>query len=103
MISEHHNAFIQGRQIYDNVVAAKEIIHTLRKKKKGKLGSVAIKLDMSKAFDRIKEKFVEAIMEKLRFPNSFSSLIMSCISSVQYSVVVKGESSSNFSPSRGIR
>lgn len=33
IISKQYNAFIPGRQIYDNVVVAQEIIHTLRKKK----------------------------------------------------------------------
>lgn len=58
---------------------AQGIIHTLRKKKQGKYGSVAMKLDMSKE----------------------AALIMSCISSVQ--VVVNGEITGNIIPSRGVR
>ncbi|XP_042964797.1 uncharacterized protein LOC122299028 [Carya illinoinensis] len=67
IISPNQNAFILGRIIIDNIMVAYEILHTMKVRKKGKKGSMAIKLDMSKAYDRIEWTFLEAIMKKLGF------------------------------------
>lgn len=69
---------------------AQEISYTLLKKNVGKYGSAAIKLNMSKVF-LCEWPFLEAIMTKMDFLNKFIALIMSCITSIHYSVVVNGE------------
>ena len=53
LITPFQNAFIQGRQITDNIILAQEIFEFLKKKQKGKWGFRALKLDMNKAYDRI--------------------------------------------------
>ena len=49
-ISDSQSAFVPGRSILDNVVVAIEVIHHMKAKTKGKLGEVALKLDISKAY-----------------------------------------------------
>lgn len=49
LISPFQSAFIPGRQISDNTTVAHELLHNMRKKK----GLMGLKVDMSKAFDRV--------------------------------------------------
>ncbi|GMI97499.1 hypothetical protein HRI_003419200 [Hibiscus trionum] len=52
-IDEAQSAFVPGRLISDNTLAAYELIHFMRKRKCAKKGYFAPKLDMSKAYDRV--------------------------------------------------
>jgi hypothetical protein len=68
-----------------------------------KVGFMGMKLDMSKAYDRVEWPFLEAVMSKLGFHDRWTHLVMTCVRSVSYSVVVNGQSVGNIVPSRGIR
>jgi hypothetical protein len=68
-----------------------------------KVGYLGLKLDMSKAYNRVEWAFLEAIMRRLGFDNRWIHLVMVCVRSVSYSVVVNGNPVGNIQPSRGIR
>lgn len=53
IISETQSAFVSGRLITDNAIVALEINHWMHRKTKGKIGYTALKIDMSKAYDRV--------------------------------------------------
>jgi hypothetical protein len=55
-------AFIPGRLILDNILAVYETLHAMHKWLRGKKGYMAMKLDMSKVYDRVKWRFLEAVM-----------------------------------------
>uniref|UniRef100_A0A7N2KL55 Reverse transcriptase n=1 Tax=Quercus lobata TaxID=97700 RepID=A0A7N2KL55_QUELO len=62
IISDTQSAFVHGRLITDNVLVAFEAMHHINKKKSGKVGEMELKLNMSKAFDRVEWVFLEKIM-----------------------------------------
>ncbi|KAL0009325.1 hypothetical protein SO802_010827 [Lithocarpus litseifolius] len=67
IISDSQSAFVNGRLITDNVLVAFETMHHINQRKGDSKGEMAIKLDMSKAYDRLEWTCLEKIMEKLGF------------------------------------
>ena len=53
VISENQSAFMSERLITNSVVVAFETMHHINQKKMGKIGEMAVKLDMSKAYNRV--------------------------------------------------
>jgi hypothetical protein len=53
IISGSQSAFISGRFITDNIILAYETMHTMQTRMWSKTGYMGIKLDMSKAYDRV--------------------------------------------------
>ena len=53
IISYFQSAFQSDKEIFDNILVAFELLHHMKRKKLGKTGHMALKLDMSKAYDRL--------------------------------------------------
>ncbi|XP_074299541.1 uncharacterized protein LOC141630667 [Silene latifolia] len=92
------NGFIPGRSITDNILISHELFHHISKNSITKKGSLALKVDMSKAYDRLRWNFIRATLTHMGFPPSFICLIMNCVQSVTYEVIINGSSGKAFKP-----
>jgi len=96
------SAFIPHRTIHDNILITHEIMNKF-KLFKGKKGYAALKLDMEKAYDRIEWDFLLTCLQQLGFHDKWIRWIKECISTVSYSVIINGEPTGFFKPTRGLR
>ncbi|XP_058208113.1 uncharacterized protein LOC131321121 [Rhododendron vialii] len=76
---ENQSAFVGGRQILDSILIAHEIMHSLKNRRYGRKGWVALKLDMAKAFDRKEWSYLESVLRKFGFNETWIRWVMSCI------------------------
>ncbi|KAK0575156.1 hypothetical protein LWI29_034688 [Acer saccharum] len=83
LVSPNQVSFVPGRQIQDNIVVAQEVLHKF-KNVKGKVGYIAWKIDLTKAYDRLQWGFIKQVLEEIGIEGRLNNLIMSCISNVQY-------------------
>ncbi|CAN1829772.1 LINE-1 retrotransposable element ORF2 protein [Linum perenne] len=103
MISELQSAFTGNRSIQDSIVVVHEVMHKLKKRKKGKKCDFLLKLDMQKAYDRVSWSFLATVMELMGFGPNWISWTQEIVRSVRFSVVVNGHATPEFRPSRGLR
>ena len=103
VVSNTQSAFIPKRLITDNIIIGYECLHKIRHSKKKKGGWVAMKLDISKAYDRVEWSFLKRTMEVLGFSTKWADLVMRCITTPSFSVLINGVPKGLIQPQRGLR
>lgn len=79
LVSDSQNAFLADRQIHGNVIVAHETFHYLKLKRASHKYEVGIKIDMNKAYDKVKWDFLEALLQKLGFQRGWIRLVTLCL------------------------
>ncbi|KAM1143260.1 hypothetical protein ACFX1X_032552 [Malus domestica] len=64
---------------------------------------MGIKLDMNKAYDRVEWDFLEAVMVHLGFQRGWIDMVMRCVKTVEFSILINGRPRKAFKPTRGLR
>ena len=91
LITEHQIAFTKSRLISDNILVAFETIYSMQNHRSSKEGYMAVKLDMSKAYDKMEWPFLEAIMRRMGFTERWIQLIMVGVKIMSNSILINGE------------
>ncbi|XP_020096969.1 uncharacterized protein LOC109716078, partial [Ananas comosus] len=102
LIGYEQAAFVAGRDISDNILAAQELAHTMVNNKKDH-PMMIVKYDMEKAYDRVRWDSVTTVLSLMRFPIKWVNWIMACISSPTYAFIINGKASDWIQPAGGLR
>ena len=103
VISEAQSAFVSNLLITDNTIVAYEILHRMGNKRKGKVGQMVVKLDISKAYDRVECGFLRSIMLKLGLDRRWVNMAMETVTTTSYFVLINGDLKGFITPIRGIK
>lgn len=68
-----------------------ELVHSMKQEDDDGTNNMAVKLDMANAYDRVEWAFLNAMMRKLGFDDTFCWWIMKRVEMVTYSVMINGE------------
>ena len=85
------------------MLVAYKTLQSMHCRKKDKKGALALKLDISKAYDRVEWAFLEKIMYKLGFLEAWIERVMSCVSTPSFSVRINDKAYGNIIPTRRLR
>ncbi|CAA7012923.1 unnamed protein product [Microthlaspi erraticum] len=102
LIGPAQASFIPGRLSTDNIVVLQEAVHSMRRKK-GKKGWMLLKLDLEKAYDRIRWDFLEDTLVAAGFSDKWIQWILQCVTGPSMHVLWNGEKTEAFRPARGLR
>ncbi|GAA0186292.1 reverse transcriptase [Lithospermum erythrorhizon] len=93
--------FVQGRNVHHNILSAQEVVHAIDKKSRG--GNTMVKLDISKAFDRLSWEFLQLILKRFGFSQDWIDRVATCINSCWFSIIFNGELAGYFQSKCGVR
>lgn len=103
LISPLQSNFIKkNRRASDNAIIIQELINNLHNFRSSKF-NIMLKIDLEKAFNRLKWSFVYRTLRFFNFPPKISKLVMHCICASTIGVLVNGTKFNFFSLSRSLR
>lgn len=101
LISPEQSGFVKGRNIHDNILLAYEFSQHLENNPVHH--NVIIKLDMTKAYDRLSWLFLIKVLRAFGFHETFVDRIWRLLSNNWYSVLINGKPEGYFTSNRGVK
>ncbi|XP_075097852.1 uncharacterized protein LOC142175172 [Nicotiana tabacum] len=102
LISEEQAGFVKGRNIVENILLTQEIVTDIRLRSKAG-PNVILKLDITKAYNRISWLFLTKVLRKMGFPERLIGIVFGLVSNNWYSILINGQAHGFFKSSRGIK
>lgn len=103
VISECQSTFLKVKSITNNVLIAFDFLHYMKWNTGKKQGEVAFKIDISIAYDRVDWRYLRQLMLNMGFDQRWSNLIMMCVTTVKYTVVVNDQKVGPITPWHDLR
>ncbi|GKV24214.1 hypothetical protein SLEP1_g33851 [Rubroshorea leprosula] len=100
IIGEQQMAFIHCRQLVDGAVIASEVIEEARRRKRK---SFVFKIDFEKAYDKVCWEFLDYMMLRMGFNDTWRKWIQECLQSSMISILINGSPTKQFPVSKGLR
>ncbi|KAK2416760.1 hypothetical protein QL285_039127 [Trifolium repens] len=100
-ISKEQRGYIHGRNIKDCLCLASEVANLLHTKVFR--GNLALKIDVTKAFDTLEWSFLIKVLRSFGFSETFCSWIDMILKSASLSISINGKLHDYFSCKRGVR
>ena len=101
LISVNQAGFVKGKDIFDHIQLAQELIVDMYRKYKG--GNVVFKLDMLKAYDRMEWSFLFHVLHRFGFSERFVDLVCRTLNNNGFTIIINGRQSGFFKSSRGFK
>ena len=101
IIYKVQRGFVKGRNIKDCIILTSDAINVLDKKCFG--GNLALKIDVSKAFDTLNLNFLFQVLQQFGCHQTFINWICSILHSAKISISINGAQNGYFSCNRGVR
>ncbi|XP_075077069.1 uncharacterized protein LOC142163822 [Nicotiana tabacum] len=96
------SGFVKGKNIVENILLTQEIVTDIRLRTK--VGpNVILKLDMTKAYDRLSWLFLTKVLRKMGFTERLIGIIFGLVSNNWYSILINGQAHGFFKSSRGVK
>lgn len=76
--------------ITNNIIMTYKALHSMKTRKKGKKENMTIKLDISKAYDRVEWSYMKNMMRKFGFNEDWISKIMTYVTMISYAMLING-------------
>ncbi|KAK1325582.1 hypothetical protein QJS10_CPA01g01533 [Acorus calamus] len=101
LIFPQQSAFVKGRNIVHSTMLAHELVQYMNSP--SPKGRACIKVDLRKVFDSVRWDFLKEVLRSLNFPASWIQLILQCVQTASFSVLVNGSPVGFFQSKCGLR
>lgn len=88
LISLDQSAFVEGRNISENILLAQELVKHIDTPCRGQ--NIIFKFDMLKAFDRVSWNFLDCLLQKFIFSHHFIRLGLNILRGSWLSILING-------------